>query len=146
MKVTIDASVWVSAFVAGDVHHAESDLVLETCLASRARVIVPEIVLLEVAAGVARVLQHDGQGQIAAKKVEQFPGLKLLPLQRAMLHKSIMLATRHFLRAADALYLSTARETKATLVTLDDEMLQRGGGAATVLTPSKWLQSLAPKA
>ena len=73
MKLTIDASVWVSAFVASDVHHEQSDQVLETCLALRAKVFVPEIVLLEVAAGVARILQHDGQGQIAAKRVERFP-------------------------------------------------------------------------
>ena len=146
MKLTIDASVWVSAFVAADVNHAPSDQVLETCLALRARVIVPEIVLLEVAAGVARILQHDGQGQVAAKKVERFPSIKFLPLHTALLNKSIILATRHFLRAADALYVAAARESKATLITLDDEMLQRGAAAATVLTPAKWMESLAPKA
>ena len=145
MKLTIDASVWVSAFVPGDLHHVQSDQVLEICLVTRAKVIVPEIVRLEVAAGVARILQHDGQGQVAAKKVERFPGIKFLPLQTAFLNKSIILATRHFLRAADALYLTTARESKATLITLDDEMLKRGAAAATVFTPAKWLENVAPK-
>lgn len=145
MKLTIDASVWVSAFVAGDVHHAQSDQLLESCLALRARVIVPEIVLLEVAAAVARVLQHDGQGQVAAKRVERFPGIKFLPLQTALLNKSILLATRHFLRAADAIYVTTARESKAHLITLDDEMLTRGAAVASILTPAKWLESLAPR-
>ena len=145
MKLTIDASVWVSAFVTGDVHHAQSDQLLESCLALRARVIVPEIVLLEVAAAVARVLQHDGQGQVAAKRVERFPGIKFLPLQTALLNKSILLATRHFLRAADALYVTTARESKARLITLDDEMLKRGAAVASILTPAKWLESLAPR-
>jgi predicted nucleic acid-binding protein len=107
----------VSAFIAGDVHHAQSDQLLESGLALRARVIVPEIVLLEVAAGVARVLQHDGQGQVAAKKIEHFPGIKFVPLQTAFLNKSILLATRHFLRAADALCVTAARESKALLIT-----------------------------
>jgi predicted nucleic acid-binding protein len=142
MKLTIDASVWVSAFVAGDVHHEQSDQLLEACLATKTRVIVPEIVLLEVAAGVARVLQHDGQGQVAAKKIERFPGIKFLPLQTAFLNRAITLATRRFLRAADALYVTAARESKAPLVTLDDEMLQRGAAAASVLTPEKWLERL----
>ena len=53
MKLVIDASVWVSAFTTGDVHHAQSDQMLEACLTLRAKVVVPEIVLLEVAAGVA---------------------------------------------------------------------------------------------
>jgi predicted nucleic acid-binding protein len=145
MKLTIDASVWVSAFIAGDVHHGQSDQLLESCLALRARVIVPEIVLLETAAGVARVLQHDGQGQVAAKKIERFPGIKFLSLQTPFLNKSVLLATRHFLRAADALYVVAARDSKSTLITLDDEMLQRGAAAAPVLTPAKWLEGLAPK-
>jgi len=146
MKLTIDASVWVSAFVAGDVNHAQSDQLLEFSLVSRAKVIVPEIVLLEVAAAAARVLQHDGLGQVAGKKVERFPGIRLVPLQTALLNKSIILATRHFLRAADALYATTARESKATLITLDDEMLRRGAVVASVLTPAQWLASQAPKA
>ena len=145
MKVTIDASVWVSAFVTGDVHHAQSDQLLEYCLALRIKVILPEIALLEVAASVARILQDDGQGQVAAKKVERFPGINFLPLHTALLNKAILLATRHFLRAADALYVSTARESKAALITLDDEMLQRGAAAASVLTPTNWLQSMTKK-
>ncbi len=140
MKLTIDASVRVSAFIAADVHHAQSDQVLEMCLALRIKVIV-----LEVAAGVARVLQQDGQGQVAAKKIDRFPGIKFVPLQTAFLNKAILLATRHFLRAADALYVATARQSNAILVTLDDEMLRRGIAPATVLTPEKWLASLAPK-
>ncbi len=145
MKLTIDASVWVSAFIAGDLHHAQADQVLETCLALSAKVLVPEIVLLEVAAGVSRVLQQAGPGQVAAKRVERFPGIKFVPLQAILLNKAITAATRSLLRAADALYVTTARESKATLITLDAEMLQRGVAAATVLTPAKWLESLPVK-
>jgi predicted nucleic acid-binding protein len=145
MKIVIDASVWVSAFLPSDVHYSQADHLLETCLASRVRVIVPEIVLLEVAAGVARIRQHEGPGQIAAKKIERFPKIKFLPLQTAFLNKSILLATRHFLRAADSLYVAAARQSKAMLVTLHSEMLQRGAAAATVLTPANWLANVAPK-
>ncbi len=145
MRLTIDASVWVSAFLPGDIHHVQCDQLLEACLAARNQVIVPEIVLLEVAAGVARVLRQDGQGQVAAKKVERFPGIKFLPLQTALLNKSILLATRHFMRAADTLYVATARESKSMLITLDDEMLHRGAAVVSVLTPAKWLERSAAK-
>ena len=146
MKLVIDASVWVSAFIPADVHHAQADRLLERCLAAGARVIVPEIVLLEVAAGVARVRQEDGPGQIAAKKIERFPKISFVPLQSAFLNKSILLATRYFLRAADALYLTAARQSKAILVTLDGEMLDRGTAAARVVTPADWLASVVPRA
>ncbi len=143
MKLVIDASVWVSAFVAGDVHHAQADQLLETCLAARTKVIVPEIVLLEVAAGVARILRHDGTGQVAAKKVEQFPGIKILPIHTAFLNKAIIVATRHFLRAADALYVTAARVSKGTLITLDDEMLHRAPTGASISTPAQCLETFA---
>lgn len=73
MKVTVDASVWVASQFAADVHHAAADRCLEVCLATAARLVVPEIVLLEVAAGVARLARDAGAGQAAARKLERFP-------------------------------------------------------------------------
>lgn len=143
MKMTVDASVWVASQIAADVHHAEADRCLEMCLATGARLFVPEIVLLEVAAGVARLARDAGAGQVAARKLEHFPGIHFHPLDRRRLEKTLLLATRNFLRAADALYLATAREAKATLITLDEEMLQRGAAVTTVLTPASWLKQVA---
>lgn len=40
---------------------------------------------------------------------------------------------------------TTARESKAALITLDDEMLLREAAASSVLTATKWLQNLAAK-
>jgi predicted nucleic acid-binding protein len=142
MRLTVDASVWVASQIAADIHHTEADRCLEVCLATGARLVVPEIVLLEVAAGVARLARDAGAGQVAARKLERFPGIRFHPLDRRRLEKALMLATRNFLRAADALYLTTAREAKTTLITLDEEMLQRGAAVVTVLTPADWLKQL----
>jgi len=50
------------------------------------------------------------------------------------------LAASHRLRGADAVYLAVADLTKATLVSWDREMLERGAGAVETLDPSEWLK------
>jgi predicted nucleic acid-binding protein len=52
----------------------------------------------------------------------------------ALLAQALLAGTTAFLRGADALFLATARAAGATLVSWDDELLQRGGA----VTPSDW--------
>jgi predicted nucleic acid-binding protein len=143
MKFTVDASVWVSFHIQTDVNHADARRFLTSVLALRGKIVVPEIVLLEVAAGVARLTRDAGAGQVAAKKVERFLKLKLRGLDTRFLEKAVLLATRHFLRAADALYVAAAREAKSVLITLDGEMRQRSADAVKTLLPAEWLQAYA---
>jgi len=143
MRVTVDASVWVASQLSGDAHHAQATRFIESCLALRIIVIVPELVLLEVAAAVARLTQDAGPGQIAARKLERFPRVQFRTLERRSLERAILLATRHRLRGADAIYVATAREARATLVTLDEEMLQRGAAAVATVSPETWLKQTA---
>lgn len=48
------------------------------------------------------------------------------------------LATACSLRGADAVYVALARQEGAPLITLDREMIERGGTAALVMTPGGW--------
>ena len=141
MRLTVDASVWVAFHIQVDINHLEAEDFLTKVLALRAKVIVPEIVLVEVAAGVARLTRNEGAGQVAAKKVERFIDLRVRRLDSKFIDKAVLLATRHFLRGADALYVAAARETRSILVTLDTEMRERGANAVTTVTPAEWLPS-----
>jgi len=143
MRLTVDASVWVASQLSSDAHHAQAARFIESCLASEIRVVVPELVLLEVAAAVARLTREAGPGQIAAKKLERFPSIQFRSLQRRSLERAILLATRHKLRGVDAIYVATAREARATLVTLDEEMLKRSADAVATVSPETWLKRTA---
>lgn len=140
MRIVIDASVWVASQILTDINYSDADQLLNICLDQKAGIVVPEIVLLEVAAAVARLTRNPGAGQIAAKKIERFPRISFNRLDDKSLHRALMLATRSYLRAADALYVAAARSAKAALVTLDDEMLERGASAAKVMAVSAWLK------
>ena len=52
-----------------------------------------------------------------------------------------LIGTAYRLRGADAVYIALAVEFGATVITWDAEMLTRGAGAVSVLTPSDWLAS-----
>ena len=51
MRMTLDASVFVSAYLASDVHHAISMKLLGTLIENKIDLNVPVLVLTEVAAG-----------------------------------------------------------------------------------------------
>jgi predicted nucleic acid-binding protein len=50
------------------------------------------------------------------------------------------LASRHALRGADSHYLTVARETRTTLITLDDELLALDTKICRTMTPAAWLR------
>jgi predicted nucleic acid-binding protein len=51
----------------------------------------------------------------------------------------VQVATHHRLRGADSVYVAVAEAANATLITWDDEMLERGAGVVTTLTPLQWI-------
>ncbi len=56
-------------------------------------------------------------------------------------HQAALLAAEYRLRGADAVYVALAAARSQPLITLDQEMVQRGPAAVLRLTPSEWLQN-----
>jgi predicted nucleic acid-binding protein len=73
---------------------------------------------------------------VAVLRVLALPGLKLVALSEGLAQQAARRASRHFLKGADAIYVALAASSKAPLVTLDDEMLERGAEAVKTLTPA----------
>ena len=57
-----------------------------------------------------------------------------------LIGQSVLLGTDSFLRGADALYAAAAQLAEATLVSWDDELIQRAGA----FTPAAWLAANPP--
>ena len=103
----------------------------------------PVVVLPETAAAIARLTRDSGKGEVAVLRVLALPGLRLVPLSEALAKQSARLASRHFLKGADSIYVALAAQSKVPLVTLDDEMLDRGAAAVRAMTPTDWLRQFA---
>ena len=68
------------------------------------------------------------------------PGIVLHPLDIETAAEAAAMATRTQLRGADAIYAATALRHGTTLITLDQEMLDRTAGIVDAVTPTTWLE------
>lgn len=133
--VVVDASVWVSRLVAGDVHHARCRAWFQTQAEPPGLLIAPVLVLAEIAGAIARRTGQPELAEAAVKQVQRLPGLRLVPLDANLAKLAAGLAGRHSLRGADAVYVAAAHRLQVPLVTLDDEQLRRGRAVVTTVEP-----------
>lgn len=138
-RYTIDASVLVNAFNPHEKGHGAS---LELLAAIEERgdpVIVPTLLLPEIASAIARATGDDAGAIRYAVATASFPNLTLIPLSSGMAHEAAALAPVHGLRGADAVYLAVARRYGTTLVSRDRVQLAAGSAVARCVTPEEVL-------
>lgn len=144
-RYTIDASVFVNAFNPHEEGHAESLATLTAIQDRGDPVIVPTLLLPEVAAAVARA-SDDSDGALAyAKATAGLPNLTLVTLTPPMARQAAELAAAHRLRGADSIYVAVALRYGTTLVSRDEQQRARGSGVVACLTPEEALADQARK-
>ncbi len=132
---TIDASVFVSAFTPSEPAHQASKALLRQIRQSDAALILPTLVIVEIAAAIGRGQGKPDLGYAFALEVDRFPGLTLVALDDALAQEAAELAARHRLRGSGAVYAAVARRFGATLVTLDAEQGERAEAVVPVRQP-----------
>jgi predicted nucleic acid-binding protein len=139
-RYTIDASVFVNAFNPHEDGHAQSLQVLTTIQERGDPVIVPTLLVAEVASAVARASDDSAGALQYANATAALPHLTLITLTPAMARQAAELAATHRLRGADAVYLAVARRYGTTLVSRDDEQRTRGTAVVQCQTPEEALR------
>jgi predicted nucleic acid-binding protein len=144
IRFTLDASVVMNAFIPAEAGHAIS-LQLQTAIQSQAiPVIVPTLLLTEVAATIGRVLGDAPGAHDFVVRLSRLPYLRFVPLTRPLALTAANLAAEYRLRGADAVYVAVARQFGTTLVTLDDQQHTRAATAISTRTPAEALAELVP--
>jgi predicted nucleic acid-binding protein len=111
---TIDASTWVNAFDQREPGHEDSRQLLEL-LADRAiPIVVPNLVLIEVAGAISRTRQEPVQAEAFAAALAQLPTVTLVTLDEALTRSAVALAAQQSLRGADAVYGAVALQSGCT--------------------------------
>jgi len=141
---TIDASVWVNAFDQREPGHQVSRQFLEVLRDQALPIIVPNLVLVEVAGVISRTRQAPVQAQAFATALSRLPHVTVRVLDEVCALYALTLAAQHELRGADAVYAAVAREAGSTLVTLNNEHLTHLATLMTVCTPAVALAALTP--
>ena len=140
---TVDASVWVNGFDQREAGHATSRQFLEELRLREAPVIVPNLLLIEVAAAIRRTRGNPAQAEAFARTLSKLPHVELRTLDEGNARQAVTLAAEHGLRGADAVYAAVAIEAACSLVSLDGEHLTRLPALTRVLTPAAALEALA---
>ena len=139
---TLDASVIMNAFNPADVGHAIS-LQLQTIIQAQAiPVVVPTLLLVEIAATISRVLNESMRARTFARQVRRLSYLQFVSLTQAQALAAVDVAADRKLRGADAIYVAVSLRSGTTLVTLDVEQRNRVTGFISVQSPTEALADL----
>jgi len=141
MRLTIDASVFVSAARTSEKNYSLSYQFLRN--AKGAKIFCPTLVLVECGAAIARPTGDSLLSEKLINLIKNFPGMRQIPLLLPLALRGAEIAVLNRLRGADAVYVAVAEEYCATLVSWDDEMLQRCPESVLAITPEKWLENAA---
>jgi predicted nucleic acid-binding protein len=141
---TVDASVWVNGFDQREAGHATSRQLLEVLRTRALPIIVPNLVLAEVAGAISRTRHDPVQAAAFATTLGRLPNVTIVALDMTLGDQARALAAQHGLRGADAVYAAVAQQSGCTLISLDHEHLTRLGSMVTVQTPAVALAELIP--
>jgi predicted nucleic acid-binding protein len=141
VRYTVDASVFVNAFNPLEEGHAKSLAILSAIQERGDPVIVPALLVPEIASAVARATDDSDAAIQYAHATAALPHLTLVSLTTAVARQAAELAATHGLRGADAVYVAVARRYGTTLVSRDAEQLARGATVVGCLTPEEALNA-----
>jgi predicted nucleic acid-binding protein len=135
MTVTIDASVFVSAFTPTESAHQVSKTFMMSVREQSVPIIVPILVLPEISAAIARGQGKPELGIAFANELKKFPNITLIDLDESLASLAVEVAAQHHLRGSDAVYAAVSLRFGTELVTLDREQLERLPKVLSVRTP-----------
>lgn len=138
--ITVDASVFLNAANATEAGHVTSRRFLEWLHAERIQVVLPTLVLPEVAAGSRRISGSQDIARLVTAGVEHISGAIFVSLDDSLAEAAAGLAMTRGMKGSDAVYGATAQRFGATLVTLDRQQRTRLSPDIEALSPGEALE------
>jgi predicted nucleic acid-binding protein len=140
---TVDASVFLNAFNPYEAGHEASHRFLAGLQEQAVPIIMPLLLLPEVAAAISRGREDEALAREFATALTHLPHLVWVPLDSTLARQAAEVAARYRLRGSDAVYAAVALRFGATLITLDREQLERVEAVLAARTPAEALAEMA---
>ena len=136
---TLDASFFLNVFDPLEAGHPASRDLLNRLQAISASIVVPTLVLPEVAGAASRARGDAIAGQRYATELVRLPNIEFVSLDTGLAHQAAYIAATHRLRGADAVYAAVAQRFAAVLVTRDRQQRERLAPVVTIRSPEEAL-------
>ena len=137
----IDASVITNSFIEKEEHHKYSKKLLLRIKENNTLVILPEILIPEVASAISRGM---GDGRAALKftdTLRRIPNIIFIPVGSDISNLAAKLAAEKKLRGVDSVYVAVAAVFNIKLITLDEQQKDKSKSLVEVLTPMEELNA-----
>jgi predicted nucleic acid-binding protein len=131
----IDASVYIAWIKANEADHASSWAWLGAARARREPLLAPVTLVAEVGAALSRGLGDTDLAQRAVDKLKKGSLIELVPVTLALASQAATIAVKHRIRGCDAIYVALAEQRGDTLLTLDQQQLERAAAVVMTLHP-----------
>jgi predicted nucleic acid-binding protein len=141
-RVTLDASVAVSAFSSTEVGSNDSRRLLELLRRNQTVIVLPTLIRPEIVAAVRRLTGDPGKAKALEESFAGLPGVIFQDLDDRIADAAVEIAATTGLRGADSVYAATARQFNAVLITLDGEQRTRLPADIIALYPSEALEAM----
>lgn len=139
---TLDTSIFIRDIDPNEPEHQVCHALLEVLDRENIPVIVPNLLLAEVAASVSRTRRDPIRARIAAAAIAAFSHIQLIVIDDVIAQEAADLAADRALRGADAMYVAIARHYGCILVSLDREQRERATRVVPTQTPAEALSEL----
>ena len=133
--VTIDASVFVSAFTPTEPAHQLSKFFMLSVREQSIPIIVPVLILPEISAALSRGQGKPELGKAFVQELRNFPNTTFIDVDEAVANLAVEVAANNRLRGSDAVYAAVALRFGTELITLDKEQLDRLPKVLSVRSP-----------
>ena len=140
--VAIDTSVFVSSVRPTEPGHTDSVRFLAWAKQARPRIYLPTLVLVATAAALSRTGSDANLAQRFSGSIAQLPNVVMAALDEGLARQAALLGAQHKLRGANAVFVATAAQFGAELITLDEEQLQRGSKVIAASRPADFVFAL----
>jgi predicted nucleic acid-binding protein len=139
----VDASVHVADARPQDPNHAEARAFLDRVAADGCAVLVPTIVLAEVASAISRGMGYPDVARRVTAVLRRQPHCQFVPVDGLLGDLAAGVAADSQIRGCDAVYVALALQHGAVLITLDREQQTRAPHDVDARTPAQELAALA---
>jgi predicted nucleic acid-binding protein len=123
--VTIDASVFVSAFTPTEPGHQASKAFMLQIREQKIPIIVPVLVLPEISAALSRGQGKPELGKAFVQEIRNLANTTFIDVDNGIATLAVDIAAQNRLRGSDAVYAAVALRFGTELITLDKEQLDR---------------------
>jgi predicted nucleic acid-binding protein len=141
----IDASVYIADARPSEQHHTEAKTLLAHITQAEQTVVLPMIVLAEVAAAIARATGRPKLGLRLIQTLKRTTHFQFVTVDDDLGETAATLAATQQIRGCDAIYVALAQRESMTLITLDGEQLKRAPAGVTTRTPADELAHIAQR-